>query len=327
MKPTRRGRGMTGRTAAAVVALVALIAPVYADADSPLPAGAEVEQTAITQTQHEREERLPRLEAEPKGTATEDKGAAVEPTFWIWGDNYFALQATKDSGVEDDRAARVKFRIGIRYDMMALGQGHHLAWALTYQQKSFWDLLDFDKSSPFVENDYQPGTFLAYRPARRDRTTEFAIGVQHESNGIGGNVAPDSRGWNQVFGDVRVGTPRLGERSNVAAQLILGGRLWWPFAVDAGDKDRDDMIASLGYFELRGDLVLRFFKNDKWGRLSQVVVGRRRSIETTTYYPLAAITRGYFRPSLLVNFFIGEAERLIVFDKAVAHVYVGIGLQ
>lgn len=65
---------------------------------------------------------------------------------------------------------------------------------LTYSQKSFWNV--YEESSPFTDNNYNPGIGLG-RYVIRDNKLKGAVmvSIEHESNG---KSDPDSRSWNYI---------------------------------------------------------------------------------------------------------------------------------
>jgi phospholipase A1 len=68
---------------------------------------------------------------------------------------------------------------------------------LAYTQKSFWQFLNNDQSSPFRETNYDPEVFYRWEPDKQ-RFNHWAadIGVEHESNG---QPFPLSRSWNRIY--------------------------------------------------------------------------------------------------------------------------------
>jgi phospholipase A1 len=68
---------------------------------------------------------------------------------------------------------------------------------LAYTQKSFWQFVNNEESSPFRETNYDPEVFYRVELDRK-RFNRWAvdIGVEHESNG---QKFPDSRSWNRVY--------------------------------------------------------------------------------------------------------------------------------
>lgn len=68
---------------------------------------------------------------------------------------------------------------------------------LAYTQKSFWQYLNQDQSSPFRETNYDPELFYRWLP--EDRAFDhwgLDLGFEHESNG---RSIGESRSWNRVY--------------------------------------------------------------------------------------------------------------------------------
>jgi phospholipase A1 len=68
---------------------------------------------------------------------------------------------------------------------------------LAYTQKSFWQWINNEKSSPFRETNYAPEVFYRWElDKKRFNYWSLDLGVEHESNG---RSFPDSRSWNRVY--------------------------------------------------------------------------------------------------------------------------------
>ena len=109
-----------------------------------------------------------------------------------------------------------------------------------YTQRSFWQLYDFNNSSPFRETNYEPELLLNLR-------TDYSIlglqgrfvtvGINHQSNG---QSEPLSRSWNRVVANVGL---EAGDFS-----FLLKG--WYRIPEDDEDDDNPRMEKYLGYGEL-----------------------------------------------------------------------------
>jgi len=104
-----------------------------------------------------------------------------QPSFGIYHDNYIITGAPTNK--EFNRStADIKFQVSIRQLLLKnlLPRNHILA--LTYTQKSFWNIYEY--SAPFDDNNYNPGLALTrpiiYKGTLRGIT---AISLEHESNG------------------------------------------------------------------------------------------------------------------------------------------------
>jgi phospholipase A1 len=68
---------------------------------------------------------------------------------------------------------------------------------LAYSQRSFWQWVNNDESSPFRETNYGPEVFYRWIPdPKRFNHWGADFGVEHESNG---QPFPNSRSWNRVY--------------------------------------------------------------------------------------------------------------------------------
>ena len=257
----------------------------------------------------------------PRTTIDEPIGTGMESQyFFLHDDNYFAFQTN------GGWPARVKFQVSIRFDILSVGDVQNVGLAFAYTQKSFWDMLDFAHSSPFIESNYHPELFMTYRPRRFERFREIQLGVQHESNGLGEvgtvNQTPDSRGWNSVFVDGRWGIWRSWQ-GRPWLYFTPGLRLWAPFGYDP-----PDLIGAIGYFQAYVDLDFRIPEFAQISRISARLKFRRHSFEGDFYYPLLPfISDGRGRAWIFFQVFTGEEERLITYNQSVTHLYAGLGFQ
>lgn len=240
--------------------------------------------------------------------------------FFLHDDNYFALQAN------GSWPPRVKFQVSFRFEMLSFGDSPNVAVNFSYTQKSFWDLFAFDRSSPFIENDYRPELFVSIRPDEKVRYREIQIGVQHESNGLGDNgvvnQTDNSRSWNYVFADARWGFTRDDPRK-AWFYLTPGLRAWIPFGFEATDNAGYDLRKYEGYVAGILDLDLRIPDHPNFGRLSARFTVRQHNQQADVFYPFY----GKVRCWLFGQFFHGQAERLITVADDVSAIYVGLGFQ
>jgi outer membrane phospholipase A len=262
-------------------------------------------------------EGLVRAPGAPPRTAVPERvgGDPSQQYFFLHDDNFFSLQAN------GGWPPRVKFQVSVRFEMVSLRETDNVAVNFAYTQKAFWDLFAFDRSSPFVENDYRPELFLSLRPHREQRYREFQLGVQHESNGLGNDGAvdqtPDSRSWNYVFGEARWGLTRAKSPGDTWFYLTPGIRAWVPFGVS------NDLTRYEGYLKIFLDVDFRIPEHPNWGRFSARLTAREHNLQADVFYPIFSKVRCW----LFGQVFYGEAERLITAPDSVTHVYAGIGFQ
>jgi len=259
--------------------------------------------------------------AEPPRTSIPEtvSGDLSSQYFFLHDDNYFAFQVNGGS------PPRAKFQLSIRFEMISLGDTHNVALNFAYTQKSFWDMLDFARSSPFVESDYHPELFVSYRPHREVRYREAQLGCQHESNGLGaiGDVdqTPDSREWNSCFVQGRWGFARDPAHEPWLFPA-LGVRLWLPFWSD------QPVVNAVGYGQIFLDLDLSIPNHLAFGRFSTRVTLREHSVQDDLLYAILPVaTSGRIRTWLFAQVFYGRGERLITAGEMVTHVYAGLGFQ
>jgi phospholipase A1 len=72
---------------------------------------------------------------------------------------------------------------------------------LAYTQKSFWQFVNNEKSSPFRETNYNPEVFYRWElDKKRFNRWSIDIGAEHESNGQAfSDPVNTSRSWNRVY--------------------------------------------------------------------------------------------------------------------------------
>ena len=104
-----------------------------------------------------------------------------QPSFGIFRDNYFITGVPIDKEVNKS-TADVKFQISIRQLLLKNLLPRNTVLALTYTQKSFWNI--YEQSSPFADNNYNPGLSLAKPVTHNGALIGFSsIAFEHESNG------------------------------------------------------------------------------------------------------------------------------------------------
>jgi phospholipase A1 len=149
----------------------------------------------------------------------------------------------------------------------------------TFTQKTLWDLWNFHGSSPFVDSNYNPGLFLAWRrtdaPYRNDEErgmtpTLALLGFEHESNGRDG---PFSRSWNRFTALARFAYFMPGGWS-----FAVQPTLWAPL-VESRDSDgggNPDLTRYFGYGQLLLDAGRTLVVEDG----SRKIVARDWSVTT-----------------------------------------------
>lgn len=188
---------------------------------------------------------------------------------------------------------------------------------LGYTQKAFWYL--GKSSTPFADNNFNPEIF--WKTAVLERNLFVKFGFEHESNG---KDDPNSRTWNRTY----LESTLLFSYKKIDLRLRLKG--WIPSAME-----QKDMPDYLGYFEFETAL------SGSWDHVAWELYGIGRkgarggfsngSIE----YGLSIGASDLYRngksfwsllPALFVQGFSGHGEYLLVYDKRVNTIRVGLSL-
>ncbi|HVZ71489.1 MAG TPA: phospholipase A [Polyangia bacterium] len=294
-----------------------VVALIVATADEPSPAQTTPAQAAP----------IVRAPGAPPKTAIDEPVAPSDDAqyFFLHEENYFAFQAN------GGWPARTKFQVSLRFDMLTFRETW--AWGLSaaYTQKSFWDMLDFDHSSPFVESNYKPEAFVFLRRRRHERFREAQLGIQHESNGLGDiggvNQTVNSRGWNAIFLEGRWGIAR--ERASEAWLFFTPGfRLNAPFDVSPELSDRVARAAAFVDVDLRIPNLSIARLTGRFKVATHDLSGHGFNFEADLNSPLLTLLcRRNVSAWIYVQYFDGQMERLLAGGEHDRHVYVGISFE
>jgi len=177
-------------------------------------------------------------------------------------------------------------------------------WA-GYTQRSFWQLYNFDDSSPFRETDYEPEILLTFA-SRLDifglKARFFQLGVNHQSNG---QSEPLSRSWNRIVANAGLETGGL--------SLLLKGWVRIP--------DADDDNPGLTHYMGNGEMWAYYFV--KRHRLAVMVRDNlnfrenRGAIQLEWSFPVFELMAGY------VQWFYGYGESLLDYDHHINRIGIG----
>lgn len=211
-----------------------------------------------------------------------------------------------------NRATQVKFQFSVRYRLL-----QEFPVYMFYTQKSFWDLYDWDRSTPFRESNYNPGLFWEGVGQPGGVLSLLRFGVDHDSNGKDGT---SSRGWNRVFVE-----PEL---VVVEGAWTLLPRLDVPFAVADENKD---ILNYLGPGEITVEYVssaipdhnrfrftIRKGRGWNWDRFSWHADWMMRPVTALGIAPFGV------NPSLYIQIWQGYGESLIDYNVSLTRVRLGI---
>jgi phospholipase A1 len=117
-----------------------------------------------------------------------------QPSFGMYKDNYIITGAPTDNAINKN-TTDVKFQVSVCQRLTKTVLPFNTFLILTYTQKSFWDI--YRKSSPFGDNNYNPGLAFAKHVIRKNQLKgAVVISLEHESNG---KDSLESRSWNYLM--------------------------------------------------------------------------------------------------------------------------------
>lgn len=117
-----------------------------------------------------------------------------QPSFAMYKDNYFITGVPTNNEI-NKYTANAKFQISLRQRLTKSVLPFNSLLMLTYSQKSFWDI--YQKSSPFADNNYNPGLAIAKPVIYQNKLVGIGIvAFEHESNGRSDSL--ESRSWNYL---------------------------------------------------------------------------------------------------------------------------------
>lgn len=204
-----------------------------------------------------------------------------------------------------------QFQISIKTPL-ALGLFDTFDIYAAYTNRSFWQVYNKDRSSPFRETNHEPEIWAQFNPdweALGFTNTTNALGIVHQSNGRGGI---QSRSWNRVYANF------IFEKDNLA----LSFKPWFRIQEDADDDDNPDITDYLGHYELRGAYKWREHVFSGMSRNNLESEFSRGAVELSWSFPLGSYPymHGY------LQYFSGYGESLIDYNQYTNRVGVGLVL-
>jgi len=180
-----------------------------------------------------------------------------------------------------------------------------------YTNRSFWQIYS-EESSPFRETNHEPEAWVQFHPGWElwgFRNTWNSFGVNHQSNGRGGDL---SRSWNRVFAWFTV------ERGNLAMSI----KPWYRIPESDSDDDNPDIDDYMGHYELSASY--------KWGENIFSLMSRNNlesgfskgAVQASWSFPLWdwPYLKGY------VQWFSGYGQSLIEYDQYANTIGIGFSL-
>lgn len=176
-----------------------------------------------------------------------------------------------------------------------------------YTQRSFWQLYNFDDSSPFRETNYEPELLFNIRTGFRllgwdGRFVQF--GFAHQSNG---QADPLSRSWDRLVAN-------LGLERGAFSLLVRG---WYHFPQGAEGGGNPGITHYMGHGEIWGYYFLKKHRLGIMLRDNLNFHENRGAVQLEWSFPLFADIGGY------VQYYLGYGESLLDYNHRVNRIGVG----
>ncbi len=216
-----------------------------------------------------------------------------------------------DQTLDDWEDIEAQFQLSVKFPLLVDLWDNTFDIYAAYTNRSFWQIY-YEHSAPFRETNHEPEAWVQFHPNWEllgFKNTWNSFGINHQSNGRGGNL---SRSWNRIFAWFTV------ERGN----LGMSFKPWYRIPEDEEDDDNPDITDYLGHFELSATY--------KWGENVFSVMSRNNlesgfekgAIELSWSFPLWdwPYLKGY------VQYFNGYGRSLIDYNQHANVIGVGFSL-
>ncbi|HOW84506.1 MAG TPA: phospholipase A [Candidatus Aminicenantes bacterium] len=205
--------------------------------------------------------------------------------------------------VKPEIAFQLSFKAKLWQDIL----GRPVDLWVGYTQRSFWQLYNFDDSSPFRETDYEPEVLFNVRTrvdvlGLRARFVQF--GFNHQSNG---QSEPLSRSWNRIVANVGLERGRL--------SLLLKG--WVRLGERAVDDDNPGIVHYLGCGEFWAYYFLKRHRITVMLRDNLNFRENRGAVQLEWSFPMFPHIHGH------VQYFQGYGESLLDYDHHIRRIGAG----
>lgn len=229
----------------------------------------------------------------------------AQPSFGMFHDNYLITGVPTNEEI-NKQTADVKYQISISQRLTKSRLPFNSTLLLTYTQKSFWDI--YKNSSPFADNNYNPGLTLVKPVLSNQQLKGVAtLSLEHESNGLDSIY---SRSWNFMT---------LSFVYFYNANISVQARIW---TGNLGEENKD-------LFQFRGNgLIALNYRSNKdkfWVSLVLNPTLRIRAVNT--------ILELNFKPTETANQYIflqwynGYGENLFDYNQYTSMVRFGICIK
>lgn len=201
----------------------------------------------------------------------------------------------------------VTFQLSFKAKVWEDVLGKEIDLWVAYTQRSFWQLYDFDDSSPFRETDYEPEVLLNLRTRFSIlglKTRFIQLGLNHQSNG---QSEPLSRSWNRIVANIGL------ERGDFS--LLLKG--WYHLPESPEVDDNPGINKYVGYGEVWAYYFLKKHRLAVMLRDNLDFHENRGAVQLEWSFPLFAQFCGY------VQYYLGYGESLLDYNRRVNRIGVG----
>lgn len=212
---------------------------------------------------------------------------------------------------KDLKKAEVTFQLSLKIKLWQDILGQKMDMWLGYTQRSFWQLYNFEDSSPFRETNYEPELLLNLRTDYRVLGLNgrfINVGFNHQSNG---QSKPLSRSWNRIVAN-------FGFERDQFYFLLKG---WYRIPESAEDDDNPNIEKYLGYGEI---WAYYFWKNHRFGLIVRNNLdfrNNRGALQVEWSFPLVKWVSGY------LQYYNGYGENLLDYNHSVNRIGIGFILK
>ena len=208
---------------------------------------------------------------------------------------------------KDLKYVEAKFQLSLKVKLWQDIFGKEMDLWFGYTQQSFWQLYNFEDSSPFRETNYEPELLLNFRTHYNILGLKgrfINVGFNHQSNG---QSEPLSRSWNRIVMNLGF------ERENLS--LLLKG--WYRFPEDSKNDDNPHIEEYLGYGEVWAYYIWKKHRFGVMLRNNLQFNDNRGALQLEWSFPLIARVSGY------VQYFTGYGENLLDYRHSVNRIGIG----
>jgi phospholipase A1 len=240
-----------------------------------------------------------------KYVITPHRSNYILPFTYNFSPNVAAVQEADPD--KDVKKEEVKFQLSLKVKLWQDILGKAMDLWFGYTQQSFWQLYNFEDSSPFRETNYEPELLLNFRThysllGLKGRFIN--VGFNHQSNG---QSEPLSRSWNRIVANLGLERDRF--------SLLL--KAWYRIPEKSEDDDNPEIEKYLGYGEI---WAYYFWKKNRFGIMLRNNLDfhtNRGAVQVEWSFPLFERVSGY------LQYFLGYGESLLDYNHSVNRIGIG----